>query len=64
MLRYVDKARYLVGIPARDLSMREIKDLPANIGTLIESGLYVKGKPKQKSAHLPEPANQEEIGGE
>jgi len=64
MLRYVDETRYLVGIPARDLRNREVEDLPVPAATLINSGLYMKGKPKDQPVPLPEPANQEEIGEE
>jgi len=42
MLRYTDKTRFIIGVPARDLTDAEIKALGLIEEELIRSGLYQK----------------------
>ena len=41
-LEYIGGGRYLIGIPARDLTDEEIKGLALTEKELIETGLYKK----------------------
>lgn len=39
-LRYVGAGAYLIGVPARDLSVAELVALDLDAGVLVASGLY------------------------
>lgn len=57
--KYRGDGRFLVGVPARDLTSDEVARLPERLRRrLVPSGLYVHVKPA-KEVHLPATASQE-----
>lgn len=49
-LKYIGKPRFLIGVPARDLSVAEIDKLGLDADTLVNSGLYEKPKPAARKS--------------
>lgn len=46
MLEYKGKGNFVVGIPARDISDKEIKNDCIDVKRVLRSGLYKERKPK------------------
>ena len=49
MLIYTGKGAHLVGVPARDLTDEDVKELSLNEAELIKSGIYEKPKAPPKT---------------
>ena len=51
MLKYVGDGRFLIGIPARDLSDEEVKSLEISERGLVKTGLYKAMKSKKEDGN-------------